>query len=72
MPLCHQSNLGQRLEHHVDHRGLFVLFPGVRLLGHLLCLSFGFGLNSESLGIALESNGLGLRLSLNDETIPDE
>ena len=68
--LKYKTDLGQGLQHHVYHGGLFVLFPGVGLLGHLLSLSLGLGLNSEGLSVSLESNGLGLCFCLDDQTQP--
>ena len=67
----YSSDLGQGLQHHVNHGGLFVLFPGVSLFGHLLCLSLGLGLNGIGLCLSLQSNGLGLCFGLNDQTNPE-
>ena len=66
------AHLGQGLQHHVHHGGLFVLLPGVRLLSHLLRLCLGPALDSVGLSLALQSDGLGLGLGFNNEFVPEQ
>ena len=40
------------LKHHVHDGGFLVLLPSVGLLGHLLGLSLGLGLNGERLSLS--------------------